>query len=236
MKEIRIFWAGDSTVKHNRISSYPQTGIGQVFDLYLKPEVRIYNFAENGRSTKSFIDEGRLACIAQELKEEDFFLIQFGHNDEKEDPLRHTKSYGSYQDNLRQFIRTARDHGAYPVLVTPVARRHFNDRGEFLSGSHGEYPDAMLALGSIENVPVVDLRRESELLLKESGEELSRKWFMNIRPGEYPNGNFEEGLQDNTHMKYEGAVIMAGLVAKGFRELKGIYGDLLLSEERHRPL
>ena len=74
----RIFWAGDSTVKENTITSFPQTGIGQVFRLYLKRNILVYDFAENGRSTKSFIEEGRLDMIDKKISEGDFLFIQFG--------------------------------------------------------------------------------------------------------------------------------------------------------------
>ena len=86
-----IFWAGDSTVKQNSIATYPQTGIGQVFDRYVKRyQVQIENYAENGRSTKQFIDEGRLATIYDRIHAGDFLFVQFGHNDEKaSDPALH---------------------------------------------------------------------------------------------------------------------------------------------------
>ena len=85
-----IFWAGDSTVRQNSILTYPQTGIGQVFERFTRrSHVQIENHAENGRSTKSFLDEGRLAPICQRMQEGDFLFIQFGHNDQKaEDPSR----------------------------------------------------------------------------------------------------------------------------------------------------
>ena len=72
-----IYWAGDSTVQYNGIMTYPQTGIGQVFHLFLKPEVKISNHAKNGRSTKSFIDESRLTAIYDQITEGDFLFIQF---------------------------------------------------------------------------------------------------------------------------------------------------------------
>ena len=87
-----IFWAGDSTVKQNSIVTYPQTGIGQMMCRYTKlHEVHIENYAENGRSTKQFMDEGRLAVIYDRIREGDYLFIQFGHNDEKiADPARYT--------------------------------------------------------------------------------------------------------------------------------------------------
>ena len=91
---------------------------------FLQPEVTVHNHAMNGRSTKSFIDEGRWAKIAEELQAGDFVIIQFAHNDEKkEDPKRYTDPATSFRDNLRRFIRETRAHGATPILATPVARR-----------------------------------------------------------------------------------------------------------------
>ena len=118
-----IFWAGDSTVKQNGISTYPQTGIGQVFDRYTRPfQVLIDNCAENGRSTKSFIDEGRLDAIDRHIREGDFLFIQFGHNDEKaEDPSRYADPDGAFRDNLALFVETARRHGATQNIFARLA-------------------------------------------------------------------------------------------------------------------
>ena len=69
-----IFYAGDSTVKFNKIDSYPQTGISQAMLLFLKEGVTMRSFAQNGRSTKSFMDEGRLGAIKREIKEGDFLF------------------------------------------------------------------------------------------------------------------------------------------------------------------
>ncbi|MFV0342441.1 MAG: rhamnogalacturonan acetylesterase [Anaerocolumna sp.] len=221
----RIFWASDSTVKHNRIISYPQTGIGQVMNLYLKPEVQIYNHAENGRSTKSFINEKRLDEINALIGEKDYLFIQFGHNDQKEDVERHTEPFGDYQENLTKYIMTAKEHGAYPVLITPVYRRHFID-GTLVENVHMEYPKAMIELGEKMGVPVIDLCEKSRVLLERTGDADSIPWFMHLKENEFKN--YPKGLEDNTHLRYEGAVAMAELLAEGLRELGGIYSDLLL--------
>lgn len=222
----RIFWAGDSTVKHNRINTYPQTGIGQVFDLYLKEDVEICNYAENGRSTKSFIDEGRLDEINKEIREGDFLLVQFGHNDQKDEIDRYTEPFGSYQNNLGQFIKVAREHGAYPVLITPLSRRVFDEEGIISNHSHLDYPHAMKELAKELQVPCIDLCEKSRKLISKIGDLNSKRWFMHLKPNEYKN--YPEGIEDNTHLKYEGAVVMAGLVAEGLRELGGIYAKLFL--------
>lgn len=223
----RIYYAADSTVAQNTIFSYPQTGIGQALGLYLKKEHIVQNHAINGRSTKSFIDESRLASIYNDLREGDFLFIQFGHNDEKqEDPTRYTDPFGDYQVNLEKFINVARNRKAFPVLITPLYRRLFDENGKLVEGTHGEYPRAMKELGERLQVPVIDLCELSRSLLIETGDEESKKWFMNFPAGLYKN--YPEGKTDNTHLRYEGAIQFAGIIAEELKKLGGIYKDLLL--------
>ncbi len=223
----RILWAGDSTVQTNDITTYPQTGIGQVFSLYTKEDVVVINHAKNGRSTKSFIDEGRLAKIEETIQAGDFLFIQFGHNDEKiEDPTRYTEPYSSYRDNLGKFIEVARRHGAYPVLITPLERRCFVDATHLGLGAHSDYVAGMKQTAEQCKVPLIDLYSMSRCELKRVKEAGSKKYFMNLEPGEY--SSCPEGKIDNTHLKYEGAVCFAGLIAKGLKEIGGIYSELLL--------
>lgn len=223
----KIFWAGDSTVQTNDITTYPQTGIGQVFPLYLKEGITVCNHAKNGRSTKSFMDEGRLDEIDRNISEGDFLFIQFGHNDEKDqDPARYTIPGSTFNENLRVFINVARKHGAYPVLITPLERRCFDEKGILGPGAHADYVAAMKDVARQEQVPLVDLYSMSREELKRAGMEKTVEWFMNIEPGIYkscPNGK-----KDNTHLKHEGAVTFAGLVAKGLEACGGIYADLLV--------
>ena len=210
---VTVHYIGDSTVARNNIHSYPQTGMSQGLSLYLKEAVTICSYAKNGRSTKSFLDEGRFAPVEAAMKLGDFLLIQFGHNDEKEDPARHTDPDTTFTENLRLFIRSARERGTKPVLITPIARRLFDEAGNFLPGSHGAYPDAMRRLAQAENVPLVDLTIATENFLAGLGDEPSKPLFV------WP--------KDNTHLKPEGAVTMAGFLAEGLRALGGAYADLL---------
>ncbi|MBQ7920735.1 MAG: rhamnogalacturonan acetylesterase [Lachnospiraceae bacterium] len=223
----KIYWAADSTVQTNDITTYPQTGMGQVLSLYLKEDVEVKNHAKNGRSTKSFIDEGRLQAIDERIGEEDFLFIQFGHNDEKDqDPTRYTEPYSTYMDNLAIYIDVARKHGAYPVLITPLERRCFMENGHLGMGAHSDYVAGMKQTAANLNVPLIDLYSMSRAELKRAGEAESRNWYMNFDAGLYPN--YMEGKTDNTHLRYAGAVLYAGLVAKGLKELGGIYADLLV--------
>lgn len=226
---MKIFLAGDSTVKQNDISSYPQTGIGQGLALYVKKDIQIRNFAENGRSTKSFIDENRLDMIEEEIQKGDMLFIQFGHNDEKPDEERHTDPDTTFKDNLRKFIAVARNVEAYPVLITPLYRRIFVSEHELVKDTHGEYPRAIKEVGEELGVPVIDLCEISREFIEKSGDTATKKYFMHLAENEYPN--YPEGKKDNTHLKYEGAVEFAGMIASELNKLSGIYADILVENK-----
>lgn len=214
----RIFYIGDSTVQLNKFDTYPQTGMSQVLELFLAPDIEVLPHGKNGRSTKSFLDEGLFVPVQEQMAQGDFLLIQFGHNDEKDDPARHTEPFGAYRENLRFFIREARARGASPVLITPIARRNFDASGHFLPGSHGEYPAAVRQLGREESVPVADLTELTEQLLEDVGDEASKPLFV------WP--------VDNTHLKYDGAVRMAELLCRELARFGSPYRELLyVSEE-----
>ncbi len=223
----RIFWAGDSTVQTNDYSTFPQNGIGQVFPIFLKEGYRVENHARNGRSTKSFLDEGRFETIKEQIGEGDFLFIQFGHNDEKsQDPARYTEPHGSFIDNLGILIQAARERGAYPVLITPLERRCFTDEKHLGPGEHLEYVKGIKEAAEKFKVPLVDLYTKSRRELEKAGEERSRGWYMYFPEGYYPEHPAES--KDNTHLRHDGAVHFAGLIAEGLRELGGVYADLLI--------
>lgn len=210
----RILYAGDSTVTFNKITSYPQTGMSQGLQLYLKEGIQVLSYARNGRSTKSFIEEGRLAAIEKEIRPGDYLFVQFGHNDQKNDPARYTDPATDFQDNLLKFAAVAADHGAKAVFITPIARRNFDENGVFLPGSHGAYPAAMKEAGKKAGVPVIDLTSITENYLASVGDIWSRPFFV------WP--------KDNTHLKYEGAVLMAGFLAQELKKLGQPYSGILL--------
>lgn len=224
-----IYWAGDSTVQYNSIMTYPQTGIGQVFNLFVKPEIRIENHAKNGRSTRDFIDESRLAVIYDRISEGDLLFIQFAHNDEKkENPARYTDPFTDYMINLEKFVNVARNKKAYPVLITPVERRCFVDEKTLGPGGHGDYVKAMKQTAENLDVALVDLYTMSRAEMTRVGEQATKNWYMHIPEGIYPY--HMEGLADDTHLKYAGAVVYGGCIARGLKELGGVYSELLLDE------
>lgn len=228
-----IFWAGDSTVQYNDITTYPQTGIGQVLHLYLKPDVKIENYAKNGRSTKSFIDESRMVPIYDKITEGDFLFIQFGHNDEKiKDPVRYTAPDREFMMNLEKFVNVARNKKAYPVFITPLERRCFVEEHKLGAGEHLAYVNAMKQAAENLNVPLVDLYMRSRAEMEKAGAAKTTEWYMHLPAGIYPY--HKEGLADNTHLKYPGAVVYAGCIAMGLKELGGRYAELLIDFEQER--
>lgn len=231
----KIFWAADSTVQYNGILTYPQTGIGQVFHLFLKPEVQVVNHAKNGRSTKSFLEEGRFEPMKEAMQEGDFLFVQFGHNDEKiVDPARYTRPFAEYAMNLEIFVNAAKEKGAHPVLITPLERRTFDENGVLAESEHKEYAQSMKETAKRLGVPCIDLTAMSRECLQKAGIEVTKNWYMHLPKDIYPY--HLEGLTDNTHLKYAGAVVFGGCIAKGLQELGGIYADLLLDWREQEKL
>lgn len=209
-----IYLAGDSTVTDQ--DTFPYAGWGQMLPLYFKTDVAIDNHAVSGRSSKSFIDEGRLAAIVEQIKPGDDLWIQFGHNDEKPDAERATEPFGSYKEMLAVYVEEARSRGARPVLITPMHRRKFDEHGRIID-THGDYLLGMKELASELAVPLIDLAAKSKTLYEELGDEPSKALFMWAYPGEFIH--FPEGAKDDTHLQEHGGIVIAGLVADGVREL-----------------
>ena len=93
---------------------------------YFDDGIVVDNHAVNGRSSKSFIDEGRWTTVYNKIKPGDYVIIQFGHNDEKADKQRHTEPGSTFDENLHKFVRETREKGGIPVLMNSVVRRNFS--------------------------------------------------------------------------------------------------------------
>ncbi|MEO8000208.1 MAG: rhamnogalacturonan acetylesterase, partial [Gemmatimonadaceae bacterium] len=171
---VSLYLVGDSTMADKPDPAHnPERGWGQALPVFFDSGVVVKNHAVNGRSTKSFITEGRWDAVQRMLKPGDFVFIEFGHNDEKiEDTTRYAAPDGAYRTNLVRFIRDTRAAGATPVLFTPIARRQFNDKGE-LTETHGLYPAAVRAVASQQNVQLIDLGQLTSELLTSYGNEKS---------------------------------------------------------------
>ncbi len=197
----------------------PEVGWGEYLQSQLDDsKVKVENHAQNGRSTKSFIAEGRWQKIVDSLKKGDYVFIEFGHNDQKsEDPKRYAAPNGDYRQNLIRFVKDVRAKKAFPVLLTPIMRRRFDENGKFFD-THGEYPDAVRKVAAELKVPLIDMHRKSEAIITKFGVEESKKLFLFLRENESPTR--PKKLEDNTHLRAFGAEQMARAAADGIRETK----------------
>ncbi|GAB3291314.1 rhamnogalacturonan acetylesterase [Parahaliea aestuarii] len=213
---ITLFLAGDSTIAAKRPSTRPETGWGEALQGWFDPSaVTVDNHARNGRSTRTFIEEGRWQAIVDALSPGDYVFIQFGHNDGSEEKLDRYTPPADYRSNLARFVADVRQHQAHPVLMTPVMRRRFDERGSFFD-THGPYPGLVRELAREQAVPLLDMHRDSGALLLELGAQGSKPLFLILPAGEWPN--YPEGLDDNTHFSPQGAKVMAAIVTREIRE------------------
>jgi pectin methylesterase-like acyl-CoA thioesterase/lysophospholipase L1-like esterase len=207
-----LFLAGDSTMADKPDLALPERGWGQLFRELVRPPLQLENRAVNGRSTKSFRDEGRWDAIREALLPGDWVVIQFAHNDEKAyDPARFTAPDGEFRANLQRFVRETRARGAHPVLATPIVRRRFDEAGAF-SDSHGDYPRVVRAVAAEEGVPLLEMEDVTRALVRSYGAERSRALYLHFEPGEHPL--LPDGLHDDTHLSELGARLIAELAAR----------------------
>jgi lysophospholipase L1-like esterase len=208
MKPVTLYLAGDSTCQHYIAGETQQAGWGTYIGEYLKPEASIVNRAIGGRSSKSFLAEGRLKQIMEEIGQGDWLLVQLGHNDStKEKPERYTEPFSEYKGYLKQYADAVRERGAHPLFITPVARLHF-EGGRFIN----DFPDyclTMKKLAAEEGVPLIDLMDLSLQHFTGVGYDEVFTYFMISVNG-----------TDCTHFTEKGARLTAGLVAQGIRRLE----------------
>lgn len=210
--DITVWMIGDSTMAIKSQNKYPETGWGVPFAFLFKENVMVKNHAINGRSTKSFKKEGLWKEVYDNVKAGDYVFIQFGHNDEKVDKLTVGVTPEQFEANLREYVELVKAKNAYPILLTPIARRKFED-GK-LQETHGVYGSIACVLGKKIGVPCIDMRKTTNELLSSLGEEESKSLFLHLGEG---HENYPKGVTDNTHLNELGAERIAGLVA---RELK----------------
>lgn len=239
---ITIFTIGDSTMANKPLEGgNPERGWGQMLSRYFSEEIVIDNHAVNGRSSKSFIDEGRWDKVLAKLKKGDYVFIQFGHNDEKRDEKRHTDPGTTFDANLKRFVEEARAKGAIPVLFNSIVRRNFGEAnadavakavvqddiregidpnapqaevntGARLIDTHGAYLDSPHNVARELEVPFVDLNRVTHDLVEQMGPEASKQLFVWVAPNTVPA--LPKGREDNTHLNVRGAATVAWLAVQ----------------------
>ena len=196
-----LYIAGDSTVT-DQGGTYPYkpehcySGWGQMLSLYMLPNISLSNHAHSGLTTESFRSEGHYDIVLEAIKPGDYFLMQFAHNDQK---LAHLTSDGGYRTNILHYIDEIRNLGAYPIIVTPLARNTWKGNDGSYNDLLDAYAKECIKIGLETNVPVIDLHKRSLDFIIAHGLEQSKPYF-------YPD--------DYTHTNDYGACVMARFVAE----------------------
>ena len=228
---ITIFMIGDSTMANKKMDGgNPERGWGMVLPGFFSEDIRIDNHAANGRSSKSFISEGRWEKVISKVKKGDYVFIQFGHNDEKADSTRHTDPGSTFDEILRRYVNETRAKGGIPVLFNSIVRRNFVQpkddaiakdvrrtpgekeqpkEGTVLFDTHGAYLDAPRNVAKELGVTFIDMNKITHDLVQGLGPVESKKLFMFVEPNQVPA--FPKGREDNTHLNVYGARTIAGL-------------------------
>ncbi len=228
---ITVFMIGDSTMANKTLDGgNPERGWGQMLSGFFSEDVRVDNHAMNGRSSKSFISEGRWEKVISQVKKGDYVFIQFGHNDEKPDSTRHTDPGTTFDANLRRFVNETRAKGGIPVLFNSIVRRNFirpqdkdmnNDarkasgeqpaqvEGNTLFDTHGAYLDSPRKVAKELGVAFVDMNKITHDLVEKLGPVESKKLYMWIPADKFAAA--PKGREDNTHLNIYGGRVIAGL-------------------------
>ncbi|MCH5326333.1 MAG: rhamnogalacturonan acetylesterase [Duncaniella sp.] len=237
---VTIFMIGDSTMANKPLDKENQErGWGQMLPLYFQGPVKIDNHAVNGRSSKSFRSEKRWDAVMEKIRPGDYVIIQFGHNDEKiKNQDRYSEPGGTFDENLRQYVRDTKSKGGIPILMNCIVRRNFpanaglkaEDRddnppvgpvkdtegGVILVDTHGAYRDSPRRVAEEEGVVFIDMNKLTHKLVQEMGATLSKELFMWI-----PANTYEfcpEGKADNTHLNVLGGIVVSRLAANALAE------------------
>jgi lysophospholipase L1-like esterase len=226
-KKTTAWLIGDSTMANKEIRAYPETGWGMPFSNFFDSTIVVDNRAKNGRSTQSFINEKLWQPVVDNLAAGDYVFVQFGHNDEVPTKKTYTTEE-QFRNNLIRYVNETRAKRAFPVLITPVARRKFDSTGHVV-GTHEAYSAIVRSVAEQLKVPLIDLDKKSQALLQQFGLENSMLLYNHLQPGEHPN--YPEGKDDDTHFSELGARKMAEIVLQEIRNLK-----LPLADHIYHPL
>lgn len=215
-RQITLHLIGDSTCAPKAENKRPETGWGEKLALFFDRNTTIKNYAKNGRSTRTFIEEHLWDTVYINLKRGDYVFIQFGHNDEVPEKTSYTKPE-DFVANLTRFITDTRSKEAVPILLTPVCRRRFDENGNFYD-THGKYSAITRQVAKETGAALIDMHTISMAILVQYGEKESAKLFLHCAPGECPN--YPNGTEDNTHFNDHGATITADMLSKAISSQK----------------
>lgn len=215
--KVNIWMIGDSTMANKKAEKAPETGWGMVLAEFVADNVVVHNHALNGRSSRSFVKEGRWKAVYDSIQPGDYVIIEFGHNDEKPDSTLHTDPSTSYKQFLKKYIDETRSKGANPIVCSSIVRRSFDVSGN-LKDTHGAYISAAREIAFETKTPYVDMEAITRDLVAKLGPEKSKSLYLFCQPGEYANR--PKGVQDSTHLNGVGARKVASLFVKEVRRQK----------------
>jgi lysophospholipase L1-like esterase len=170
---------------------------------FFKPEIAVANHGESGESLRGFLGENRWAKVLSVIQPGDTVLIQMGHNDQKEKG-EGIGAFTSYKTDLKRFVSDTRQHGATPVLVTPVLRLNFDADGKIVN-TLGDYPEAVRQVAKEENAALIDLHAMSKLFYEALGPADAHLAFAG---------------KDTTHHDNYGSYELAKCIVEGIRQAK----------------
>lgn len=209
----KIFIAGDSTAAIKADDKRPETGWAEKLPQFCSSNYEVKNLAFNGASTKTFLKKGLLKEIDNQIRPDDYLIIQFGHNDQKvEDPNWGT-SISEYQQNLTKFITVAKKHNAIPIVLSSIIRRKYQN-GKLIN-SLGDYPKAAQKCANENNVLFINMNKVTFDYVSLLTPAESKKLWLNVDH----SVNYPEGVHDNTLLNDYGANVIAQLTAKELAKL-----------------
>lgn len=210
-----VYMAGDSTMAFKPVKDRPETGWGMPFSQFFDADIEVENHAMNGRSTRTFIEEGRWDSIESSLQKGDFVIIQFGHNDESERKKDRYTTPEQYKSNLARFIRETRAKGARPLLMSPITRRYF--RGDGTIRHTHPYTPLSREVAEEEKVDFIDMDAITREHFQQQGDQNSALRFLHIKPNVHPN--YPNGVRDDTHLNQLGAREVAQLALREMKKM-----------------
>ncbi len=233
---ITVFMIGDSTMANKPLEGdNPERGWGQMLPGFLAENVQVDNHAMNGRSSLSFINEGRWDAVVSKIRKGDYVFIQFGHNDEKVGEKRHTDPGSTFDENLRKFVNETRAKGGNPVLFNSIVRRNFGENknavaeddlhgkgttevleGDSLIDTHGAYLDSPRNVARELDVPFIDMNKITHDLVQGMGPEKSKDIYLWIAPKTF--AACPDGRKDNTHLSVFGGRTITRLTVQAIAE------------------
>ena len=212
-----IYVVGDSTVQTYKDNVYPQTGWGQVLGYFFDASrVKVNNYAIGGRSSRTFIEEGRLDEVKGKLQKGDFLFVQFGHNDRDYSKAARYVEPSQFSGYIQKYVDAGKAKGANVVLVSPMNLN--GSRNVFSTGNNNYDARGMMQTVAKNNkIPFVDLNMKSyntyNTTYKSMPDYVTRYLYKKLEKGEYPN--FPDGVNDGTtHFQEMGSMGHAQMICE----------------------